>query len=1509
MNLKIIVGAGIAILILFATFFFPRQLYAIEGTSLKTCNCLYFKTKNLCFGPLSNCTIVSMQQQAAVDEKAGTLAGIDLILLIDKSSSMMGERLFEAKHAAEMLVDEMSDTDRMSIIAFDNKSNVIQGFTSNKAILKDKISGITPGKSTEYIPPLTDAFFAVASLDKSRPAKIIFLSDGEPKDATEESVIYEKVTEVLEQGACFYSVGHHIQEGHAETILKNMGLLSKHRNGCGGYYSTFENRDSLGEIFQRVYNDTSSLSLRIDINSPSRKVYNESRIRVNFSTNIDSFCRYSLNLGDEIEIESHDFMISAQSGRNILTIKCERFLGKYEAQENSIDFFVDFKPQLIPDVETKKKIVMPDDKDIKKLMEFIISEEKFKIVGQATPKGDLFEVAYVVRNTKPINLKNAKVRQYFKISFEDLPEFQSDHSFSIVQESPLILEFHFPEVKPDEIIAFSYSFKLPRRSFDINSVRTEVVFDKPSSEDIEYLIDKAKSSRNAVEVKREVSYQDGKTSVNLGVTPKESLGKTQIILSIPKCMALRLNKLYFHNTNFRVISDDPIVLWNFDSLIEDTKIVFEADGIAHEDCIDELTLLPISETVTKTESGKDDSRIWMTLLPFILTPILIVIYIIDKVYLESKYRKTSAGSKIVILFLFFGVLFFLLYPKNVHNEGQVCSCYGIKTPDKCYGFVTSCQASAYLKESIHSYCDMSCSDFTRILYKTDGEKDGSGSTKVNDITLILDRSKSMEKDKMAQAKMALGLLIRQIREGDRISLIQFDNNSEVVSQFTADKEKIINDINKITLGEGTSYVPALDTAYYNNLFYADKDAKQIIIFVSDGEPFDQGRPDSIYRAVSLLASTGVCINTIGFGQDIRAGSTAESILSRMAEISFNLTGCGKYYYSPKDIGVLTESFEQAYLESKAEKEPIELVANLNSYKLTSKEALFLDVMPLNFSVPSICNNPLSISLRSVKGGLTTRYTLDYDAQSNRYQLRLLGLEPGTYNLLLDALPNVHESNCSIKVTKELGMLEIEPSTDFHACQAEDCEIISTYLSADTKNKIVEVYITDFEFIPKDLNISPGTTVVWKNIGRQNHSVTSAVSNSGLFFSSGVIEPGGSFNFTFDVGGNYLYYDNFSGFRGIMLDKEAWFEPGFLFPYNETVDITLLIDHSESMVGDKLEAVKNATKRLISFMSPLDRISIISFSDSAIVLNEFTDQSPIILSQIDRIVSIGSTRYIPALRKAAQGYENTNSTNKVVILFSDGEPWDEGAPDSIYQEIRNMVEDGICVFAVGYGDEIYPGSRGEQILKHIVEISRSSTKCGRYLYSQSNETSISKIFGSIYNEARFKVKGLEVYPRLSRSVVSENESIILTAKIKSSFNENFLPGSSSNGLCSPPANVIALFREEERGIILTKNMDYVGESTGYIAEVSGLGAGKYTIDFLANSAAYGGKECGFEGAARLELVVLPSKRIEIDYGFLGLVSVSCLFFIYLIFRKSGNKPVEDEGRVGLDNESDDNDKTL
>ena len=87
-------------------------------------------------------------------------------------------------------------------------------------------------------------------------------------------------------------------------------------------------------------------------------------------------------------------------------------------------------------------------------------------------------------------------------------------------------------------------------------------------------------------------------------------------------------------------------------------------------------------------------------------------------------------------------------------------------------------------------------------------------------------------------------------------------------------------------------------------------------------------------------------------------------------------------------------------------------------------------------------------------------------------------------------------------------------------------LLLSAVSACVAQDRVAVTVRNFSFDPKEITVSPGTTVEWTNAGGK-HTIEA---DKGAF-KSGTLTAGGKFEFKFDTPGTYDYFCSFHGSKG------------------------------------------------------------------------------------------------------------------------------------------------------------------------------------------------------------------------------------------------------------------------------------------------------------------------------------------------------------------------------------------
>ncbi|HEY0591477.1 MAG TPA: von Willebrand factor type A domain-containing protein, partial [Thermoanaerobaculia bacterium] len=158
-------------------------------------------------------------------------------------------------------------------------------------------------------------------------------------------------------------------------------------------------------------------------------------------------------------------------------------------------------------------------------------------------------------------------------------------------------------------------------------------------------------------------------------------------------------------------------------------------------------------------------------------------------------------------------------------------------------------------------------------------------------TLIftVDVSGSMAReDRLELVKRALHLLINQLDERDRIGLVVYGTNGEVLLEPTGDHEAIRRAIDRLTPEGSTNAEEGLVLAYRLAERYYRRGEINRVILCSDGVA-NVGRtgPESILESIGEAARRGIELTTVGFGM----GNYNDVLMEQLAD-----RGNGHYAY-------------------------------------------------------------------------------------------------------------------------------------------------------------------------------------------------------------------------------------------------------------------------------------------------------------------------------------------------------------------------------------------------------------------------------------------------------------------------------------------------------------------------------------------------------------------------------------------------------------------------------------
>jgi Ca-activated chloride channel family protein len=161
----------------------------------------------------------------------------------------------------------------------------------------------------------------------------------------------------------------------------------------------------------------------------------------------------------------------------------------------------------------------------------------------------------------------------------------------------------------------------------------------------------------------------------------------------------------------------------------------------------------------------------------------------------------------------------------------------------------------------------------------------------SNLVFLIDVSGSMSsQNKLPLVKKSLNLLVDQMRSKDKIALVTYAGNSQVVLEPTSGKEKtkIKNAINRLSTGGGTYASQGIETAYSLAEENFVEEGNNRVIIATDGD-FNIGvtQNNSLEELIAKKRKTNIFLTCLGYGMGNYKDSKMQSLSQK---------GNGNYAY-------------------------------------------------------------------------------------------------------------------------------------------------------------------------------------------------------------------------------------------------------------------------------------------------------------------------------------------------------------------------------------------------------------------------------------------------------------------------------------------------------------------------------------------------------------------------------------------------------------------------------------
>jgi Ca-activated chloride channel family protein len=290
---------------------------------------------------------------SAVDVPGAKRAPVNLALVIDRSGSMSGEKIMQARRAALRLVDLLDDADRLAIVHYGSDVRFFAGefaTPENKDRMRRYIRNISDEGGTN----IGDGLMAgKAQLDKARSDftvnRLILLSDGQPTvGITSEPGLANVASRIRSAGTTVTSLG--VGADFNEDLMRRLAEIG------GGSYGFIRDAESTAALFERDLQQAGTMvarSVAVSFEVPAGIEFRE------------VFGRPVMRSGNRVTVQMPDF--SARQVEKLVVHLTASASGAESAPVDVADFRLDYTDLLTSsaaDANVKLAAMVTNDRSL-----------------------------------------------------------------------------------------------------------------------------------------------------------------------------------------------------------------------------------------------------------------------------------------------------------------------------------------------------------------------------------------------------------------------------------------------------------------------------------------------------------------------------------------------------------------------------------------------------------------------------------------------------------------------------------------------------------------------------------------------------------------------------------------------------------------------------------------------------------------------------------------------------------------------------------------------------------------------------------------------------------------------------------------------------------------------------------------------------------------------------------------------------------------------------------------
>ncbi len=191
---------------------------------------------------------------------------LNLVLVLDRSGSMSGEKLRNLKNAVNQIIEQLAPEDVLSIVTFESKTQVLFPAhpATDKHKLKTTVDRIRVGGSTNMASGLQEAIRQAQQwMARDRISRIVLLTDGEATDDEDDSRREADTAGAMGVPIIGLGLGNDWNEDFIYDLADRSILAPGTQTG---YADFIQQPADAARIFQEVYNSMQVVARNVQVN-------------------------------------------------------------------------------------------------------------------------------------------------------------------------------------------------------------------------------------------------------------------------------------------------------------------------------------------------------------------------------------------------------------------------------------------------------------------------------------------------------------------------------------------------------------------------------------------------------------------------------------------------------------------------------------------------------------------------------------------------------------------------------------------------------------------------------------------------------------------------------------------------------------------------------------------------------------------------------------------------------------------------------------------------------------------------------------------------------------------------------------------------------------------------------------------------------------------------------------------------------------------------------------------